>query len=78
MGCPAMDRGERLGRALDAFGGNLWALVDAALDAAAPTSFARAAIASSSASTLPPWAVATASGVRGRRGGGSGFSVGGG
>lgn len=35
MGCPAMDRGERLGRALDAFGGNLWALVDAALDAAA-------------------------------------------
>lgn len=30
-----MDRGERLGRALDAFGGNLWALVDAALDAAA-------------------------------------------
>ena len=35
MGCPAMDRGERLGRALDAFGGDLWALVDAALDVAA-------------------------------------------
>jgi len=34
VGCPAMDRGERLGRALDAFGGDLWALVDAALDAA--------------------------------------------
>ncbi|XP_066341292.1 probable mediator of RNA polymerase II transcription subunit 26c isoform X2 [Miscanthus floridulus] len=30
-----MDRGERLGRALDAFGGDLWALVDAALDVAA-------------------------------------------
>jgi len=35
VGCPAMDRGERLGRALDAFGGDLWALVDAALDVAA-------------------------------------------
>jgi hypothetical protein len=30
-----MDRGQRLGRALDAFGGDMWALVDAALDAAA-------------------------------------------